>query len=76
MSNALRYRLAPLILLLQEQTTTTERVTTMEDYKVKKANRDRKVQVRRAAMPVNGLGYVRLITNVLGAKAVKAGKSK
>ena len=48
----------------------------MEDYKIKKANRDRKVQVRRAAMPVNGLGYVRLITNVLGAKATKAGKSK
>jgi hypothetical protein len=41
----------------------------MEDYKVKKANRDRKVQVRRAMMPVNGLGYVRLITNVLGQKA-------
>lgn len=46
----------------------------MEDYKIKKANRDRKVQVRRAAMPVNGLGYVRLITNVLGAKAKKAGQ--
>jgi hypothetical protein len=48
----------------------------MEEYKIKKANRDRKVQVRRAAMPVNGLGYVRLITNVIGAKAAKAGKSK
>ena len=48
----------------------------MEDYKVKKANRDRKVQARRAAMPVNGLGYVRLITNVLGQKAKESGKSK
>jgi len=67
---------APLILWLQETNHHTERVTTMDEYKVKKANRDRKVQVRRAAMPVNGLGYVRLITNVLGQKAKEAGKSK
>jgi hypothetical protein len=46
----------------------------VEEYKIKKANRDRKVQVRRAAMPVNGLGYVRLITNVLGQKAKEASK--
>lgn len=48
----------------------------MDEYKIKKANRDRKVQVRRAAMPVNGLGYVRLITNVIGQKAKDAQEGK
>ena len=48
----------------------------MDDYKVKKANRDQKVAKRRAAMPVNGLGYVRLITTVIGAKASATGAKR
>ena len=40
------------------------------DEKIKKSNRDRKVAARRKAMPVNGLGYVRLVQAVM----VKKGK--
>jgi hypothetical protein len=41
----------------------------MEDYKLKKPNREKKVKARRNRMPINGLGYVRLVLQELGKKA-------
>jgi hypothetical protein len=44
----------------------------MDEYKVKKSNREAKVAKRRSQMPVNGLGFVRLAQQEI-AKGAKKG---
>jgi len=46
------------------------------EYTIKGTHRAQKLQARKQAMPVNGLGYVRLITNILGKNAKAAKEAK